>query len=228
MQWQDFIPCFIVPDETTFRNAQSAPLVTSSQLRQIMPKMVDSDNWAIVLNATLPKYGITTKLRLSSFIAQCAHESAQFNILSENLNYSAAALRSVFARHFQSDTLASDYARQPEKIANRVYSNRMGNGPESSGDGWAYRGRGVIQLTGRDNYERFANSIGNDKVVTSPDIVSTDKSLALASACWFWSVNNLNTICDNGDFKLLTRRINGGLNGLEDREKYYNTALQVL
>lgn len=228
MQWQDFIPCFIVPDEQTFISSSAAPLVTANQLQRIMPRMRDTNEWAVVLNATLPKYEITTKERLACFLAQCAHESAQFNVLVENLNYSSSALRSVFGRHFLTETVATQYARQPERIANRVYSNRMGNGSESSGDGWKYRGRGVIQLTGRDNYERFANYIINDKVVTDPDIVQTDKSLALASACWFWEVNKLNSICDSGDFRLLTRRINGGFNGLEDRERYCNLALQVL
>ena len=158
--------------------------------------------------------------RAAHFFAQTAHESGGFKAFSENLNYSAKGLRGIFGKYFPTDALARAYERQPQKIANRVYANRMGNGPESSGDGWKFRGRGALQLTGRDNYQAFANYIGRPEVMDNPDLVATE--LAFESALWFFDKNKLWGICDQGinDAAILqlTKRINGGTHGLDDRK----------
>ena len=155
------------------------------------------------------------------FFGQCAHESGNFKVFSENLNYSADGLNKIFKKYFPTVAAAQPYARKPEKIANKVYANRMGNGPESSGDGWKFRGRGPIQLTGKDNYTAFAQSIGRPDVLTNPDIVATE--LAFESAIWFFNKNGLFAIADKGvtDAVIgqITRRVNGGTHGLEDRIK---------
>lgn len=155
------------------------------------------------------------------FFGQCAHESGGFKVFSENLNYSADGLSKIFKKYFPSVAAAQPYARKPEKIANKVYANRMGNGPESSGDGWKFRGRGPIQLTGKDNYTAFSQAIGRPDVLTNPDIVATE--LAFESALWFFNKNNLFAIADKGvtDAVIgqITRRVNGGTHGLDDRIK---------
>jgi putative chitinase len=154
------------------------------------------------------------------FFAQTAHESGNFKAFSENLNYGAKGLRGIFGKYFPTDALARAYERQPQKIANRVYANRMGNGPESSGDGWKYRGRGALQLTGKDNYQAFANYIGRPEIMDNPDLVATE--LAFESALWFFDRNKLWGICDQGindaAILALTKRINGGTHGLDDRK----------
>lgn len=158
--------------------------------------------------------------RAAHFFAQCAHESGGFKAFSENLNYSAQGLRNIFGKYFPTAELANAYARQPQKIANRVYANRMSNGPESSGDGFAFKGRGALQLTGRANYQAFADYINRPDVMTNPDLVATE--LAFESALWFFDKNKLWSICDQGitDAAILqlTKRINGGTHGLEDRK----------
>ena len=158
--------------------------------------------------------------RAAHFFAQCAHESGGFKAFSENLNYSAQGLRNIFGKYFPTAELANAYARQPAKIANRVYANRMSNGPESSGDGIAFKGRGALQLTGRANYQAFADYINRPDVMTNPDLVATE--LAFESALWFFDRNKLWSICDQGitDAAILqlTKRINGGTHGLEDRK----------
>ena len=158
--------------------------------------------------------------RAAHFFAQCAHESGGFKAFSENLNYSAQGLRNIFGKYFPTAELANAYARQPAKIANRVYANRMSNGPESSGDGFAFKGRGALQLTGRANYQAFADYIGRPDVMTNPDLVATE--LAFESALWFFDRNKLWSICDQGitDAAILqlTKRINGGTHGLDDRK----------
>ena len=162
-----------------------------------------------------------TDNRAVHFFAQCCHESGHFKYFSENLNYSADALLRVFGKYFKDQAQAEAYARQPEKIANRVYANRMGNGDESTGDGWKYRGRGAIQLTGKNNYVQFAQHIGNHALIVAPDAVETD--YAFDSALYFFNANNLWEICDRGitdaEVTALTRRINGGFNGLGERIK---------
>jgi putative chitinase len=160
------------------------------------------------------------------FLSQLAHESGNFQFTSENLNYSADALRRVFGKYFPTDAEAQKYARQPERIANRVYANRMGNGSETSGDGWKYRGRGLIQLTGKDNYAAFATQNKNN-ALQNPDLVA-EPEMAVESAGWFWATNRLNQLADTGDVKAVTRRINGGFNGLADREAKYNKLMKIL
>jgi putative chitinase len=174
----------------------------------------------------LPDYDINTPPRVAAFIAQCAHESGGFRALKENLNYRAVTLRKVFPKYFPTDELANAYAQKPEMIANRVYGNRMGNGDETSGDGFRYCGRGLIQLTGKNNYQNFADSI-ETPVEEIPEYLATFEG-AVQSACWFWEANNLNQWADAGDILTLTKRINGGTIGLEDRIKHYNHALHVL
>lgn len=162
-----------------------------------------------------------TNNQAAHFFGQCAHESGNFKVFSENLNYSADGLNKIFKKYFPTVAAAQPYARKPEKIANKVYANRMGNGPESSGDGWKYRGRGPIQLTGKDNYSAFAADIGRPDVVTNPDLVVSE--LAFESALWFFRKNNLLTIADKGItdaiITQITKRVNGGTHGLDDRLK---------
>jgi putative chitinase len=164
------------------------------------------------------KFNMTNPLRLAHFLAQAAHESGNFKFLKENLNYSADSLLKVFPKYFKDKATADKYARNPEKIANRVYASRMGNGDETSGDGFKFRGRGYIQLTGKDNYKAFSNFIGED-CVANPDFVS-DK-YPLVSASWFFDKNNLWTICDKGAtdevVTAVTKRVNGGTHGILDR-----------
>jgi putative chitinase len=157
--------------------------------------------------------------RAAHFFAQTAHESGNFKAFSENLNYGAKGLRGIFGKYFKTDLEARMYERQPQKIANRVYANRMGNGPESSGDGWKFRGRGALQLTGKDNYQAFATYINRPDVMDNPDLVAGE--LCFESALWFFDRNKLWSICDKGineaAILALTKRINGGTHGLDDR-----------
>ena len=172
------------------------------------------------LRAAMNYYNLTPH-RAAHFFAQTAHESGDFKAFSENLNYSAKGLRGVFGKYFPTDIIAAQYERQPEKIANKVYSNRMGNGDESSGDGWRFRGRGALQLTGRSNYQAFADATGRPEVMQTPDLVATD--LAFESAMYFFEKNKLWVICDQGitDAAILslTKKINGGTLGLADRSE---------
>lgn len=158
--------------------------------------------------------------RAAHFFAQTAHESGNFKVFSENLNYSAQGLRGIFGKYFPTQAMADAYARKPEKIANRVYANRMGNGDEASGDGLAFKGRGALQLTGRANYQAFADYIGRPDVMTNPDLVAGE--LCFESALWFFDRNKLWSICDQGitdaAILALTKRINGGTHGLDDRK----------
>jgi putative chitinase len=199
---------------------------TEQQLAQLIPGNPYVSQWYHALSMILPDYNIDTVPRVAAFIAQCAHESANFKFLKENLNYKAESLMRVWPSRFPNMDVARQYAMQPEKIANKVYADRMGNGPESSGDGWRYAGKGLIQLTGKDNYTRFAESI-ETPVEEIPDYLGTFEG-AVQSACWFWEVNNLNQWADAGDILTLTKRINGGTIGLEDRKKHYAHALHVL
>jgi len=185
----------------------------------------DLDGWYDALSSVLPTYEIDSPQRVAAFIAQCTHESGGFKRLKENLNYKAESLRRVFPKYFPTDELAQEYAHKQEQIANRVYGGRMGNGDESSGDGFRYCGRGLIQLTGRNNYTKFAESI-EIAVEEVPALLETFEG-AVKSACWFWKTNNLNQYADAGDILTMTKRINGGTIGLEDRIKHYNHALEV-
>ena len=168
------------------------------------------------------KFEINTPLRLAHFLAQCGHESGGFRLTQENLNYSAKGLLGIFKKYFPTAALAEQYQRKPEKIANRVYGGRMGNGPEASGEGFKFRGRGYIQLTGKQNYTAFAKAIGED-VVANPDLVAT--KYPLASAAWFFHRNGLHKLADGGATDAVvtqvTRRVNGGTIGLADRIKHF-------
>lgn len=179
------------------------------------------------LNKIVPEYKINTKLRLAHFLAQIIHESGNLKYKSENLNYSAKALRSVFGKYFKTDEIANQYARKPEKIANRVYANRMGNGDEASGDGWLRRGRGLIQLTGTDNYKACTKALNVD-LMKNPDLIISNAEICMKTACWFWDKNNLNELADKDDIKSITKRINGGFNGLEDRCSILKRAKEIL
>ena len=199
--------------------------ITREQLQQIIPRNPYIDQWCNALNQLLPDYGIDTPQRVAAFLAQCAHESGNFVFLKENLNYKWASLRKVFPKYFPTDELAQAYEKQPQRIANRIYGSRMGNGDEASGDGFRYCGRGLIQLTGRNNYDAFAESI-ETPVEEIPAYLETFEG-AVQSACWFWETNNLNQFADADDIKTMTRRINGGFIGLEDRIKHYEHAKHV-
>ena len=199
------------------------------QLKQLLPKNPYVEHWHKALSQLLPDYEINTPQRVAAFIAQCAHESGGFLVLKENLNYRAASLRKLFPKYFPDDDIAQKYASLPNKqeaIANRIYANRMGNGPEESGDGYKYCGRGLIQLTGRDNYTWFAASL-EITPEEATEYLGTFEGAA-QSACWFWETNKLNQWADKGDIVTLTKRINGGTIGLDDRIKHYEHALHVL
>ena len=200
--------------------------LTKEQLAQLIPGNPYLDHWYDALSQALPDYDITTPQRIAAFLAQCAHESGGFTAIKENLNYKAESLVKVFPKYFKSLDEANQYAKQPEKIANKIYGGRMGNGDEASGDGYRYCGSGLIQITGKSNYQSFADSLGMD-VADTPDYLATFEG-ALQSACWFWEANNLNTWADKGDILTLTKKINGGTIGLDDRTARYNHALAVL
>lgn len=178
---------------------------------------------------TAARFGITTPLRLAHFLAQCGHESGGFKATQENLNYSAKGLCGIFRKYFPSVTVAMQYERKPEKIANRVYASRMGNGNEASGEGWKYRGRGYIQLTGKENYKAFDATVPED-IISNPDLVAT--KYALASAAFFFKKNGLWAICDRGadmgTVTAVTKRVNGGTIGLADRQKHFNEFYHLL
>ena len=198
---------------------------TKEQLKDMIPKNPYVDQWFEAISEILPEYEITTPQRVAAFLAQCAHESGGFVFLKENLNYKAASLRRVFPKYFPDDAIAAQYAGKGEMIANRVYANRMGNGPEESGDGWRYCGRGLIQLTGKNNYTFFAGSL-DIPVEEASEYLQTFEG-AVQSACFFWEQNKLNQWADAGDILTLTKRINGGTIGLEDRIKHYEHALHI-
>lgn len=203
--------------------------LTIEQLKKLLPKNKYVQYWHGALSNLLPDYEIDTPSRVAAFIAQCSHESGEFSTIKENLNYRWQTLRKLFPKYFPTDAIAQEYASRPNKqeaIANRIYANRMGNGPEESGDGFKYRGRGLIQLTGKENYSWFAASLGIS-VEEATDYLETFEGAA-QSACWFWETNNLNQWADKGDIVTLTKRINGGVIGLEDRIKHYKHALDVL
>jgi len=205
-------------------------MITGDQFKHLFPRAQDPDGWADSMNNVFPTYDINTPQRVAAFLAQCGHESGGWTVFEENLNYSAQGLNSIFKKYFPTIESATPYARHPEMIANKIYANRMGNGGPESGDGYRYRGRGPIQLTGRANYTKFAQEMFDDwqNVVDNPDWVTADRDFALMSAIWFWNANKLNVQADNGDIKLMTKKINGGYIGLEDRIKHYNECMGLL
>jgi putative chitinase len=196
-------------------------------LKEMGVSQTDAEQYIDQLEEVLPKFGIAdSKTRLAHFFSQILHESGCMRFDMENLNYSAKALRAVFGKYFKTQDEADKYARKPEKIANRVYANRMGNGDEASGDGWKYRGRGLIQLTGKDNYKAFAEWVGDDRIMDEPDLVASE--YAVHSAVFYWDRNNLNSVADTDDVVALTKRINGGTNGLSHRRELLNKANGLL
>jgi len=197
-------------------------MLTAEQFHHLFPRAQDPQGWVDSMNNVFPNYELDSPKRIAAFLAQCGHESGGWTVFEENLNYSAKGLMGIFKKYFPDEATATAYQRQPEKIANKVYANRMGNGPESSGDGWKYRGRGPIQLTGKDNYRAFAKEMFDDweNLFNNPDWVM--------SAIWFWNKNKLNREADAGDIKTMTRKINGGYIGLEDRIKHYEEAIHLL
>jgi putative chitinase len=210
-------------------------MITMQQFRQLVPNTKYPQQWYDALfgkqtelngKSLAEDYEINTPKRIAAFMAQCGHESGGFVWLTENLNYSAAGLMKTFAKYFPDQGTANAYARQPDKIANRVYANRMGNGDENSGDGARYKGRGLIQVTGKDNYFWFASSLGITPEEASEYMQSFEG--AAQSACWYWETASLNKLADAGDILTMTKRINGGTIGLEDRKKHYAHALHVL
>jgi putative chitinase len=185
------------------------------------------DNVIAQIPETAAKFGIDTPLKLAHFLAQCGHESGGFRVVNENLNYSASGLRGIFPKYFKEAGLAESYQRNPQKIASRVYGGRMGNGPESTGEGFKFRGRGYIQLTGKDNYTAFGKAI-NEDVISNPDLVST--KYPLLSAAWFFSKNCLKRCVDATDATVtsVTKCVNGGTIGLPDRLKHFKEYYKLL
>lgn len=208
--------------------------IADTQLVRIMPRLKEAAAWAAALDPALDRFGITTAARQAAFLAQVAHESGEFARLSENLSCSATRLRQVWPKRFPTQARAEAYARQPEKLANYVYANRLGNGDTAGGDGWRYRGRGLIQTTGRSNYRDTGNALGLD-LVELPDLLASDKGVAALAAAWFFKSRGCNALADehpgdveSEDFKRITKLINGGLTGHAERVRYWRRARQVL
>jgi putative chitinase len=205
----------------------SNSILSLNQLKQ-MVKNPYINHWYEAIDQLLPDYDINTPARVSAFIAQCAHESGNFVFVKENLNYRAASLRKTFAKYFTDDAIAAAYANKPEKIANRVYANRMGNGDEASGDGYRFCGRGLIQLTGRDNYTRASQQIfGDDRLVKNPDLASR-LDVGAQIALWFWKNQVRPNVSNFNNTKEVTNAINPGLSGLQDRHTKFKEYLAVL
>jgi putative chitinase len=207
--------------------------IAELQLKSIMPACADTAGWCEVLNATMDPYEINSPHRVAAYLAQIAHESSELNRLVENLNYSAAGLMRTWPNRFPTIAKSQVYARKPEKIANYVYAGRLGNGDETSGDGWRYRGRGLIQITGRENYRAAGVALGLP-LDEQPDSLTQPREAA-RSAAWFWKSHLLNALADHqggddddDDFVRITKKINGGTKGLKERRAYWWRAKQVL
>nr|QMP82871.1 MAG: putative chitinase [Caudoviricetes sp.] len=201
---------------------------TFTKFSKIMSNPQEKE-WFDAIYNVLPKYGINTPERVAGFFAQTFHESLDYTVLEENLYYSAAGLRKTFPKYFKSVAAASSYAKKPQKIANYVYGNRMGNGNVASGDGYKFRGRGPIQVTGKNNYTLCSKFLFNDlRLISDPDLIIKDKKVCIMSACWYWSYRNINRYCDKKDIIGMTKAINGGTNGLSDRKVRFNKYLTIL
>jgi putative chitinase len=202
--------------------------LTQEHVDALIPRAIGGTTpWLEALNEALPQYEINTIERVAAFIAQCAHESGGFSVLEENLNYKGATLTKLWPQRFPAN-VAEDYAGKPEKIANKTYGGRMGNGDEHTGEGYKFRGRGLLQLTGKDNYKACSQALFQDgTLIEEPDLL-LDPYYAIHSACWFWSKNKLNQYADSGDFTTMTKKINGGVIGLDDRIHHYNAAVDIL
>lgn len=201
---------------------------TEEKLQQCLKNNREIDQWFPLLEKDLEFYEINTVERVAAFLSQCAHESINFTATHENLNYGAPGLMTTFKKYFPTQELANAYARQPEKIANRVYANRMGNGDEASGDGWKYRGRGIVQLTGHDNYKACSLAVfGDDRLLASPEWLESKEGCVIG-ACWFWTTRHINPVADTEDTEAVTRLVNGGLNGIDDRKAKYAAFKDIL
>jgi putative chitinase len=194
--------------------------------KEHLQKMHIGEQWVDALNETFQRFNILTPIQQASFIGQCGHECGNFKTLSENLNYKAETLMKLWKTRFPTIEIANEYARNPKKIANKVYANRMGNRDEASGDGYRFRGRGCIQLTGHANYFHAGQACGEDFVM-NPDLVATPRYAAM-TAGWFWDTHKLNQYADRTDYLMMTKKINGGTIGLDDRIRHINHALDIL
>ena len=212
----------IVPTPTVIQPKPS--IITEVNIQKILNNP-NSDEWFLLFKKYFSDYEINSTIRISAFLAQTCHESLNYKTLEENLNYSGVRLLAVFPKYFKGVDITK-YTRNKKAIANRVYANRMGNGSEASGDGYKFRGRGVIQITGKYNYTKLASFL-NKTIDETVNFLST-KEGALVSALWFWKTNNLNTIADSENHQLLCKKINGGLNGLSDRIAKYNKFKAIL
>jgi len=202
-------------------------MLTKEKIVHLLHGNPEADAWADAAMEILPKYEITTANRIAGFFAQTGHESQSLKVLEENLFYRAETLDKIFPKYFKNaGRNAAEYAKQPQKIANVVYANRMGNGDAASNDGFNFRGRGPIQLTGRENYTNFGKTVGltAEQVI---DYIQTKKG-ALESACWYWKSRNINAACDANDIVKMSKLVNGGTIGLDDRLKHYTEALAIL
>ena len=201
-------------------------LVTIEKFKKMFPTNKQSVEIMEIFTKYFDKYEINTVNRCAGFLAQCGHESGGFTIFKENLFYSEKGLMTTFKKYFPTIASTNGYVKNPEKIANKVYAGRMGNGPEASGDGWKYAGKGAIQLTGKSNYEAF----GKAKGISTDEVSNYLRTLegAIESALWFWSSRGLNTTCDKDDIISMTKKINGGTIGLEDRKAHYISFKQTL
>jgi len=201
-------------------------MITETQLSKIVPLNRNISGLAKSINTILPKYDINTPVRISGFLAQCAVESGQFNILIENLNYSSEGLVKTFRKYFPTIESTITYAHNPERIANKVYANRMGNGSELSGEGWKYRGRGAIQTTGKDNYSKLSIYLnkGLDEAVNYCNTLDG----AIESACFYWKNNRINIYADAKNINAMTYAVNGGYNGLSERTAFWQRSLLIL
>jgi putative chitinase len=200
--------------------------LTLQQLQKIIPGNEHTEHWFEALSQCLPDYEINTPLRIAAFFGQTKVESANYTAIHENLNYKPESLMRLWHKYFPTMEIANQYAHKPEQIANRAYANRMGNGPEESGDGWAHCGRGLIQLTGKSNYQSFADSLQ----ITLPQAVEYLKTFegCVQSACWFWETNNLNALADAGNIDAISKKVNGGTEGIDQRRNYFHQVLQIL
>ena len=201
-------------------------IITLNKFDRCCPNNEYANEWVESLNKILPDYNINTVKRIAAFLAQTGHESSDFKQLAENLNYSAKRLIQVWPNRFPNTAIARQYERNPQKLGNFTYANRLGNGPPESGDGYRYRGRGLIQITGKSNYSAFGNSIGISAQEAADYMETFDG--AVHSACWFWDVHDLNLYSDKGDIKGQTIKINGGTNGLQDRTNRYLRNIRIL
>ena len=204
-------------------------MLTPDQFQSVFPNATDPEGWCAALEQSLPEYGIDTPKRIAAFVSQCGVETGGWRWFEENMNYSAQRMMQVWPRVFNAE-LAQKCHRKPQLVANYAYANRMGNGGPDTGDGWKFRGRGPIHLTGRKNYTAFATDTFDnpDEILDNPDLVAQDKEIALKSALWFWDINDLNALADTKQITKLSRRVNGGDNGLQERIALFNKLYSLL